>query len=106
MSRAFESVVSEGNRVSAAEPERDVRQERWNRLRPRDKDIVQALIAHPELGDKEVAPLVGLTFYSLKSRLKQVYAALDVVGRLHMHALYHAFANDCDCHPQARASEE
>ena len=73
----------------------DPRRERLAQLRPRDLDVVRALIEYAALTEADVADMIDMGLANLKARAKYSYRLLGVEGRLHLYALYHHLFTAC-----------
>lgn len=58
------------------------------RLRPRDLEVVRALVVYPWLGQSDIASLLQMKLGNLRSRAKHSYAVLGVEDRVHLVAEY------------------
>lgn len=67
------------------------------RLRPRDLDVVRALLANPEKPEPIVADIVAMSVWTLRSRLRYIRAVLEVDTRAHLQAAYMCLMVGCDC---------
>lgn len=71
------------------------------RLRPRDLEVVRALVEYPWLGEPDIARQLGMGLHNLRARAKHSYAVLGVESRLHLFAVYHtALLGTCCCSPR------
>jgi len=68
------------------------------RLRPRDLEVVTALIRYPHLAEPDVASLMNIGLHNLRARAKHAYAVLGLEGRLHLYAAFHTeVLKECGC---------
>lgn len=65
------------------------------RLRPRDVDVVVALLENPEKSEAVVASMIGMSAWTLRGRLRHVRVVLDVETRAHLQAAYQCLLLGC-----------
>lgn len=73
------------------------RRARLEMLRPRDRDVVRALLENSHADEVEVAEIIGMSVHTLKHRLKFIYPTLDVHSRVHLHGAYLFLVLGCGC---------
>jgi hypothetical protein len=77
--------------------------ERLKRLRPRDREVVRALIAYYWLPVEDAAVLIQMGTENFRARTKHVYRILGVENRLHLFAQYHVLG--CELSPHGDTEE-
>lgn len=75
---------------------------RLERLRPRDWDIVRALVEHTGLSRRAIAARIGMGFGNLNDRLKAIFDWLDVSSRIELHVIYGPLIVERDPAPKER----
>src|SRR4051812_3687147 len=63
----------------------------WERLAPRDREVATALISYHWLGEREIAPLIGMAFNNFHKRCPKIYGLLQINSRASLLFIYREY---------------